>query len=62
MLVTVTDFVGISVASASRIIKLVTAAIAFLRVDLFQMPQNREEMVIVAEELYTKTRFRNAVE
>lgn len=57
MLVTVADFVGVSVASASRIIKLVTAAIASLRADLIKMPQNREEMVIVAEELYTKARF-----
>lgn len=57
ILLSVSDFVGVSVASASRIIHLVSNAIASLRADFIIMPQNRLEMATIAEELYAIARF-----
>lgn len=44
MLLPVSDFVGVSVASASRIIKSVSRAIAALRPEIINMPETRQNL------------------
>lgn len=44
LIISLTDVVGISVASRSRIVKLVSNAIATLWLDFIKMPGNVEEL------------------
>ncbi|KAJ8915451.1 hypothetical protein NQ315_003214 [Exocentrus adspersus] len=57
MLLPVADFVGVSVASASRIIKSVSSTIAALRPEIIQMPQTREELEFTVHKFYEIARF-----
>lgn len=57
VLLSVSDFVGVSVASASRIIKLVSSAIASLRPDIIKMPQTRQELERTVQDFYRIARF-----
>ncbi|KAF2889250.1 hypothetical protein ILUMI_13863, partial [Ignelater luminosus] len=57
MLISVSDFVGVSVASGSRIVKNVSHALASLKPDFIQMPQGREELERTALEFFNVAHF-----
>lgn len=57
MLLSVSDFVGVSVASGSRIVKLVSHVIASLRPDFIKMPYSQEDLQKTACDFYNIARF-----
>lgn len=57
MLISIGDFSGISKATAGRIIRRVTIAIARLRPNYIKMPETEEEMRQVTEELFKISKF-----
>lgn len=57
MLLSVSDFVGVSVASGSRIVKRVSQAIASLKPHFIKMPKTQEELQEVAQNFYEISRF-----
>lgn len=59
MLLAVADFMGVSAASASRIVKQVTQAIALLRPQFIKMPQTRNELEEIAFDFYNLSHFPN---
>lgn len=56
-LVTVADYCGVSVATACRVVKKVSIAIAKLSDAFIHMPTTKEEIMQSASEFYTLARF-----
>lgn len=61
MLISAGDFVGVSKASACRIIKRVSTAICSLLPNYIYMPRNNAEMGNCAEKMYNIARFPRAI-
>ena len=57
MLLSVSDFVGVSVVSASRIVKSVSHVIASLKPDFIKMPESQQELQETVQHLYEISRF-----
>ncbi|RVE41493.1 hypothetical protein evm_013855 [Chilo suppressalis] len=60
-LLTVGDLGGVSVATSSRIIKRVAAAIVTLRKEFIVFPESQEEISTVKEQFYGIARFPNVI-
>lgn len=56
-LLTVADYCGVSVSTASRVVRKVSKAIAKLSITFIYMPSSEEEIVNTASEFYTIAKF-----